>query len=153
MALPVKVTDAETSPAVAVPIVGACGTVVAVIDAEAEDAGPVAVEFVEATVNVYEVALCNPVTVKGDDAPEAVKPPGDEVAVNEDAGPPVVAAVNETVAAPLLYALDVPTFVALLTVGASGTSFRRALSSPDTDSPFALRTLIAHVLYTQHLRF
>jgi hypothetical protein len=37
---------------VTVPIVGACGTVVAVIEDEAADAGPVAVELVGVTVNV-----------------------------------------------------------------------------------------------------
>jgi hypothetical protein len=39
-----------------VPIVGACGTVVAVIAEEAEDALPVPIPLVAVTVNVYEVA-------------------------------------------------------------------------------------------------
>ena len=66
-------------PSVAVPIVGACGTVVAVIEFET-----VAVEvpfaFVAVTLNVYEVAEASPVTVRGDD-PVALKLPGLDVAV------------------------------------------------------------------------
>ena len=58
----------------------------------------------------------------GELAPEAVKPPGEEVAVNDDAVPPVAWAVKVTVAAPLLYARLVPTSVAVPMVGASGTS-------------------------------
>jgi hypothetical protein len=54
VAFSVKVT--ETFPlvtkSVAVPIVGACGTVVAVIEELAEDTRPVAVEFEALTVNV-----------------------------------------------------------------------------------------------------
>jgi hypothetical protein len=52
----VKVTEALPSPAVAVPIVGACGTVVAVIELEAAEAAPVADAFVPVTAKVYEVA-------------------------------------------------------------------------------------------------
>jgi hypothetical protein len=36
---------------------------------------------VAVTVKVYEVDDCKPVTVKGDDAPEAVNPPGLDVTV------------------------------------------------------------------------
>ena len=63
---------------------------------------------------------CRPVTVKGELEPVAVNPPGLEVAVNDVAAAPVVAGVNVTVAAPLLYALEVPTSVALTPVGALG---------------------------------
>jgi len=87
---------------VTVPIVGACGTVVAVIELDALDTGEVPVEFVAVAVNVYEVALCNPVTVTGLVAEVAVKPPGDDVAVYEVGAPPVAAAVTATVAEPLL---------------------------------------------------
>jgi hypothetical protein len=48
---------------------------------EAADAADVPIEFVAVTVKVYEVDDCKPVTVKGDEAPEAVNPPGDEVTV------------------------------------------------------------------------
>jgi hypothetical protein len=44
------------------------------------------------TAKVYEVALCNPVTVRGD-APVAVNDPGVDVAVKVVTGPPVAAAV------------------------------------------------------------
>jgi hypothetical protein len=68
-------------PPVAVPIVGACGTVVAVTLFDAEDAGPVPIALVAVTVNVYEVLDCKPVTVIGDEAPVPVKPPGLDVTV------------------------------------------------------------------------
>ena len=48
-------TVALALPAVADPIVGACGTVVAVIDAEALDADELPAAFVATTVNVYAV--------------------------------------------------------------------------------------------------
>jgi hypothetical protein len=76
----VKVTDAFPSPAVAVPIVGACGIVVAVILDVAADAADVAVAFVALAVNVYDVLDCRPVTVTGD-APVPVNDPGEEVTV------------------------------------------------------------------------
>ena len=98
---------------------GVAGTVVAVIEPEADDAELVPKAFVAVTVNVYAVFDCNPVTVIGDVAPVPVKPPGDDVTVNEVAafGP---WAVNATVAAPLLNALLVPTSVAVPISGAAG---------------------------------
>jgi hypothetical protein len=68
-------------PAVAVPIVGACGTVVAVMLLEAADAAEVPRELVAVTVNVYETLDCKPVTDTGDEAPVPVNPPGLEVTV------------------------------------------------------------------------
>ena len=73
--------------------------------------------LVAVTVNVYEVPSVNPVTVRGEDAPDAVILPGLLVAVYEViAEPPVAPAVNATVA-------DVPVFksVAVPIVGACGT--------------------------------
>jgi hypothetical protein len=66
-------------PPVATPIVGACGTVVAVMLLEAADAVPDPRELRAFTVNVYEVLDCKPVTVTGDDAPVPVNPPGLDV--------------------------------------------------------------------------
>ena len=63
------------------PTVGACGTVVAVMLLEAEDAAPVPLALVAVTVNVYAVFDARPVTVTGDDAPVPVNPPGLEVTV------------------------------------------------------------------------
>jgi hypothetical protein len=57
---------------VTAPIVGACGTVVAVIELEALDAGLNPAAEVARTVKVYAVADCSPVTVKGELAPDAV---------------------------------------------------------------------------------
>jgi hypothetical protein len=68
----VYVTVAEALPAVAAPIVGACGTVVAVIELDALEAGEVPAADVAVTVNVYAVADCNPVTVIGELAPVPV---------------------------------------------------------------------------------
>jgi hypothetical protein len=76
----VKVTVACALPAVAVPIVGAPGTVAGVTLLEAEEAGPVPTAFVAVTVNVYAVPLVSPVTVQGDEAHVPVWPP-EEVAV------------------------------------------------------------------------
>lgn len=107
---------------VAVGVPGVAGTVVAVIEFEEDEAALVPAELVAVVVKVYEVALARPVTVNGEDAPDAVKPPGDEVAVYEVGVPPEVAAVNVTVAEPLLKAREVPTLVAVPMTGASGTS-------------------------------
>jgi hypothetical protein len=55
VAFAVNGTDAEAglvTRSVAVPIVGACGTVVAVIELDAAEAAPVAVELVGVTVKV-----------------------------------------------------------------------------------------------------
>jgi hypothetical protein len=77
----VYVTVADALPAVAVPIVGACGTVVAVIELDADEAELVPAEEVAVTLNVYAVADCSPVTVIGLDEPDAVYPPGLDVTV------------------------------------------------------------------------
>jgi hypothetical protein len=100
----VYVTVAEALPAVAVPMVGACGTVVAVMLLDAAEAAPVPRELVAVTVNVYEVLDARPVTVTGDDAPVPVNPPGLEVTVYEVIGrpPSKTGAVKVTDAAPLL---------------------------------------------------
>jgi hypothetical protein len=115
-------TVAEALPTVAVPIVGAPGTVVAVMLLDAAEAALVPIALVAVTVNVYEVDEVRPVTVNGEDAPEAVSPPGLDVTVNEVIGelPVYVGAVNVTDAAPLLKARAVPTSVAVPIVGASG---------------------------------
>ena len=81
MAPAVKVNVADSDPPVAVPIVGACGTVVAVTPDEADDAEDVPYLFVAIAVYVYSVADCNPVMVIGEDAPDAVYEPGEDVIV------------------------------------------------------------------------
>ena len=48
---------------------------------DAVEAVPVPTELVATTVKVYAVPLVNPVTVIGDEAPVAVRPPGEEVTV------------------------------------------------------------------------
>lgn len=75
---------------------------VAVIEFDADEFAEGPTEFDANTIKVYAVFDCSPVTVSGDDAPVAVYPPGEEVAVNDVAGAPVAAAVKATVAAPLL---------------------------------------------------
>jgi len=118
----VYVTVALALPPVAVPIVGACGTVVAVMLLVAEDAALVPEALVAVTVNVYEVDDCKPVTVRGEDAPVAVYPPTLDVTVKEVAAAPAPA-VNVTVAEPLLYARPEPAFVAVPIVGTPGAPF------------------------------
>jgi hypothetical protein len=68
-------------PGVAVPIVGAPGTVAGVTEFDAADAVLVPAEFVAVTVKVYAVPLLRPETVIGDAAPVPVSPPGEEVTV------------------------------------------------------------------------
>jgi hypothetical protein len=79
VALLLNVILAVAFPAVAVPIVGACGTVVAVIEPDVV-AVEVPLAFVAVTLKVYDVADCRPVTVTGEPL-VAVKDPGLEVAV------------------------------------------------------------------------
>lgn len=78
-----KVTDACVLPAVAVPMVGAPGTVEGVTLFDAEDAGPLPIPFVAVTVKVYAVPLARPATrIAVHGAVQApVNPPGEEVAV------------------------------------------------------------------------
>ena len=104
-------------------IIGACGTVVAVTEDDAEDALLVPAEFVAVAVNVYPIFDCSPVTTIGLDAPDAVNDPGLDVTVKFAGAPPVsVTGLNATDADPLLNALDVPTFVATTDVGALGAT-------------------------------
>lgn len=77
----VKVTDAVVLAPVAVPIVGACGTVVAVTALVGLDGVPVPTLLIADTVNVYEVPDAKPVTEIGDDAPIAVIESGVEVTI------------------------------------------------------------------------
>lgn len=64
----------------AVVYVAQVGTV-AVILLEAALQGPVPAPLVALTLKVYEVPVVNPVTVNGEDAPDAVTQPGVDVAV------------------------------------------------------------------------
>jgi hypothetical protein len=71
---------------------------------DALEAALVPRELVAVTVNVYDVLEASPVTVNGDEAPDAVNPLGLDVAVYEVIGKPPSkeGAVKVTVAAPLL---------------------------------------------------
>jgi len=64
---------------VALPMVGAPGTVAGVAGADAADAGPVPAELVAVTVKVYGVPLVRPSTVQLVVLVLQVRPPGDEV--------------------------------------------------------------------------
>jgi hypothetical protein len=77
----VNATDACPLPPVAVPTVGAPGTVAAVTEFEAADAALVPAAFVAVTVKVYAVPFVRPITVIGEEVPAPVSPPGDEVTV------------------------------------------------------------------------
>jgi hypothetical protein len=95
------------------------GTVVAVIELDAEEASEVPDAFDAVTVNVYAVLDCKPSTTIGDDEPVAVYDPGEDVTSKDVAVAPAPA-VNVTLAAPLLNARLVPTFVAVPIVGMPG---------------------------------
>jgi hypothetical protein len=112
----VNVTVASPLPAVAVPIVGASGTVAGTIGLLGAEAILVPIMFVAVTVNVYVVPFVKPVTVKGETPPVAVNPPGLDVTVYEViAEPPSLpGGVKVTVASPLPR-------VAVPIVGAPGT--------------------------------
>ena len=106
---------------VTVPIVGVCGTVVAVMLEEAELASDVPTAFVAVTVKVYAVFDCNPVTCTEVEDVVAVNDPGEDVTVYEVIGAPFEeGATQVTFAAPLLTARAVPTSVAETDVGTLG---------------------------------
>lgn len=127
VALAVTGTDAEqvdpkATPVTFVgdPIVGVCGTDVAVAEFDAVDAKELPYPFVAVTVKVNAVLDGIPVTTTGVEDPLAEYPPDVEVAVNEDANPPPVFGVNATETAALLNSLFVPTSVAVPIVGVNG---------------------------------
>ena len=95
-----KVMVAWPLPAVAVPIVGAPGTVAGTIELLGLEAMLVPTLLVAVTVNVYVVPLVNPVTVIGEELPDALNEPTLEVTVYEViAAPPLLTGgVNEIVA-------------------------------------------------------
>jgi hypothetical protein len=68
-------------PLVAVPIVGASGTVAGTTELVVPDEELVPTALVAVTVKVYVVPFVKPITVKGEAPPEAVKPPGLDVTV------------------------------------------------------------------------
>jgi hypothetical protein len=108
----VNVTEAsKLDPAVAVPIVGAPGTLHVVILLLAELAALVPMAFVAVTVNVYAVPVVRPETVIGEEAPVPVILPGLDVTVYPViAEPPsLVEAVNvtEAVVAPVAVAVPI----------------------------------------------
>jgi hypothetical protein len=76
-----KVTVAWPLLAVAVPIVGAPGTVAGIIEFEVEEDMLVPALFVAVTVNVYVTPFVKPVIVIGDEPAVALKPPTLEVTV------------------------------------------------------------------------
>ena len=76
-----KLTVAAALPPKAETDVGAVGTVAGVTLFDAADAGPVPAELAAVTVNVYAVPSLRLVTTSGLPAPDAVSPPGLEVAV------------------------------------------------------------------------
>lgn len=104
------VTDTET---------GADGTVVTKIEDDAADDSDVPYEFVAVTVKVTFEFDGRPDIVIGDDAPVAVCPL-EAATVYDVAGCELAGNENDTVAAPSLYALPVPTSVAVTPVGARG---------------------------------
>jgi hypothetical protein len=117
----VQLTVSWFTPAVAVGADGVAGTVVIVTEEEGSEAAEVPEALVAVTVNVYAVLDSRPVTVSGELAPVAVYPPGDDVAVKDVAGGESSGKEKDTVAAPSLNGLDVPTSVAVTSVGALGS--------------------------------
>jgi hypothetical protein len=111
----------DTAGTVAVPIVGACGTVVAVTAVEAELASDVPTAFVAVTVKVYCVEDCSPVICAEVEDVVAVNDPGEDKTVYEVIGAPFEEGADQvTFIAPLLNARPVPTSVAETDVGTLG---------------------------------
>ena len=132
MAPAVNGTDAVVEEGeVTVPIVGACGTVVAVTAEDAALALPVPAVLVAVTVYVYCVEDCNPVIIIGLDAPVAVYDPGLDVTVKEVAVRPVVAGEKAIDFLPLLKARPEGVSVATTEVGASGGTIETASQALD----------------------
>ena len=77
----VKATVARALPGVAVPMIGAPGSVAGAMELEAAEAAPLPAVFVAVTLKLYGVPLVRPVTTMGLAVPVAVKPPGAEVTV------------------------------------------------------------------------
>ena len=71
----VKATETVVLPAVAVPMVGASGTVAGVTLFEAADGGLSPTALVATTVQVTGTPLVRPVTVMGEFVPEALSVP------------------------------------------------------------------------------
>jgi hypothetical protein len=77
----VNVITAWPLPAVAVPMIGAPGTVAGTIVLDVLDETLVPALFVAVTVNEYATPLVKPVTVIGDELPTTVNPPMFDVTV------------------------------------------------------------------------
>ena len=108
-------------------------------EADADDAELVPAALVAVTVKVYPVADCSPDTVIGLKAPVPVNPPGLDVTVYEVIGSLLVAgALNDTVAAPLLYPRLVPTFEADTLVGTVGAALAPLDTGPISLAIFSL---------------
>jgi hypothetical protein len=125
---PVNGTLADALPAVTVPIVTAPGLLPAVTEFEAEDVA-VPNSVVAVTVNVYATPAVKPETRIGD-APDAVIPPGEEVAVYvTEPEVPVDPAVYGT----SIFLSTFCTMTAVPIVGASGpTPITSEALAPDT---------------------
>lgn len=116
----------------AVPIVGACGTVVGTTVFVAADEIEVPIPFLACAVNEYVVPVVNPDTLIGEEVPVNVvgEVTGDGVIINSVEGPPPPA-VNETSATALPNAIFVPTSAADKFTGVSGAIPPKA-AQPDT---------------------
>jgi hypothetical protein len=125
----VQETASESAEVVTVGADIVAGTVVAVIELDADEASEVPDAFVAVIVNVYAVLDCKPSTTIGDDDPLAVYDPGEDVTVKDVAVAPAPA-VKGTLAAPLLNARLVPTFVTVPIVGMPGAPFAEELMVP-----------------------
>ena len=141
MALPpseagaVNATLAWAFPGVATGLVGAPGTILGITAPDGDEATEFPAALVATTVKVYDTVVVKPVTTRGEFAPVAIKPPGEDVTLYPVmALPPVeFGAVNAT----LTCALPA---VATGLVGAPGTviGVTAADAAEATEFPTAL---------------
>jgi hypothetical protein len=134
----VNATETVVLPRVAVPIVGASGTVAGVTLFDAADKAPSPIAFVARTLHVTAVPFVKPVTTIGDAVPETLCVP--HVAVNPViAEPPVLAGPVNAIDTVVLPRVAVPI------VGAPGTVAGVTLFDAADDAPlpftFVARTV------------
>ncbi len=111
-----KVTVTCPLPWVAVPMIGASGTVAGTTELEVADPALSPSAFVAVTVKVYVTPFVNPVTVIGEVPPVAVIPPGEDVTVYKViAEPPFLTGTEKIIVASPFPRVAVPM------IGASGT--------------------------------
>jgi hypothetical protein len=137
-----KVTLAESTPAVTFVIVGASGTAEGVTLAEGMDAGPVPIPFVAVTLKEYAFPFVSPDTVIGLDTPVPVMFSGLEVTVYNVMGEPFAKAAVKLTAACMLPLTAVTSLGAL---GRASVGTMALETADEAPAPIALVAVTVNV--------